>query len=150
SNIGSFGEHVFKIGMTRRLDPMDRIRELGDASVPFQFDVHAIIYCDDAPALENALHRTFARRRVNLVNERKEFFNVAVQDIAAAVRQHHGELELTLLAEAQEYRKTLAIRADRERSIPQPVGGGYSVPVQVPLPQSLFGSEPAVVTPAEA
>lgn len=73
SNIGSFGEHVYKIGMTRRLDPLDRVRELGDASVPFQFDVHAVIYSEDAPALEATLHHAFQHRRINRVNERKEF-----------------------------------------------------------------------------
>lgn len=109
SNIGSFGEHVYKIGMTRRLDPMDRIRELGDASVPFQFDVHAIIYADDAPALENLLHRRFGGRRINRVNERKEFFRVSIDEIADAVRENHGEIELTRLAEAEEFRKTIAL-----------------------------------------
>ncbi len=71
SNIGSFGEDVYKIGMTRRLEPLDRVKELGDASVPFQFDVHAVIYCDDAPKLENTLHRLFHHRRLNRINERK-------------------------------------------------------------------------------
>lgn len=116
SNVGSFGEEVFKIGMTRRLDPLERVRELGDASVPFQFDVHGIIYSDDAPALENLLHRTFNHRRVNLVNERKEFFSVPINEIADVVRRHDAEIELTLLAEAREYRSTVALRADRERA----------------------------------
>lgn len=109
SNIGSFGEHVYKIGMTRRLDPMDRIRELGDASVPFQFDVHAVIYTDDAPSLENTLHRRFGNRRINRVNERKEFFRATIDEIADAVRENHGEIELTRLAEAEEFRKTIAV-----------------------------------------
>lgn len=109
SNIGSFGEGIFKLGMTRRLVPQDRIDELGDASVPFEFDVHAIIRTSDAPALENALHKTFASRRVNRINERKEFFRVSLEEVAEAVRKHHGEFELTRLAEAAEYRKTLAI-----------------------------------------
>ena len=109
SNVGSFGEHVYKIGMTRRLDPMERVRELGDASVPFQFDVHAVIYSEDAPALENALHRSFNNRRINRVNERKEFFRVGIDEIAGAVRKHHGEIEITRAAEAVEYRKTLAM-----------------------------------------
>ena len=74
SNIGSFGEGVYKIGMTRRLEPQDRVRELGDASVPFPFDVHMMISCDDAPSLENALHRESHKQRVNKVNFRKEFF----------------------------------------------------------------------------
>ena len=81
SNIGSFGDNVFKIGMTRRLEPMDRVKELGDASVPFEFDVHAMIYSDNAPELENIMHKEFDSRRVNLVNSRKEFFKVELQEI---------------------------------------------------------------------
>jgi hypothetical protein len=128
SNIGSFGEEVFKVGMTRRLVPQDRIDELGDASVPFEFDVHAIIRTQDAPALEAALHRTFAQKRVNRINERKEFFRVTLDEIAQAVRKHHGEFELTRVAEAAEYRKTLALLEEERRaasgtpaSVPQPV-----------------------------
>jgi hypothetical protein len=109
SNVGSFGEQVYKIGMTRRLDPLDRVKELGDASVPFPFDVHAIIYSEDAPALENKLHKLFHQRRVNLVNERKEFFRVTIDEIARAVRENHGEIEFTLAAEAAEYRKTVSM-----------------------------------------
>src|SRR5690606_12912942 len=74
SNIGAFGERMVKIGMTRRLEPMDRVRELGDASVPFRFDVHALIFSEDAVGLENSLHEEFADRRVNRVNLRREFF----------------------------------------------------------------------------
>lgn len=114
SNVGSFGEHVYKIGMTRRLDPMDRVKELGDASVPFHFDVHAIIYSEDAPGLETTLHRTFHHRRVNRVNERKEFFRVSIDEIAEVVRKNHADIEITLAAEAAEYRKTLAfLEADQ-------------------------------------
>lgn len=109
SNIGSFGEEVYKIGMTRRLDPMDRVRELGDASVPFQFDVHAVIYSEDAPKLENLLHKKFHHRRVNRVNERKEFFRVSIGEIVDAVHEHDAEIEITRAAEAVEYRKTLAL-----------------------------------------
>lgn len=110
SNIGSFGEHVYKIGMTRRLEPLDRVKELGDASVPFQFDVHAVIFSDDAPALETSLHRAFTQRRVNRVNERKEFFRVDLDDIINVVRQHHPkEVTITRAAEAVEYRKSLAM-----------------------------------------
>ncbi len=116
SNIGSFGENVFKIGMTRRLVPQDRIDELGDASVPFEFDVHAIISTQDAPALENSLHRTFTSRRMNRVNERKEFFRVSLDEIAAAVRQQHGSIELTRVAEAEDFRKTLAIIEEEKRA----------------------------------
>ncbi len=118
SNIGSFGEEVFKIGMTRRLDPMERIRELGDASVPFAFDVHAVIFSEDAPALEATLHQAFEQRRINLVNERKEFFGVSIQDIALAVRKCHGEIQVTLAAEARDYRKTIAMRAANGPLIP--------------------------------
>jgi hypothetical protein len=112
SNVGSFGEQVYKIGMTRRLDPMERVRELGDASVPFQFDVHAIIYTEDAPGLENALHKRFHHRRLNRVNERKEFFHVSLDDISQVVAEHHGTIEFTMAAEAEEYRKTLAFLKD--------------------------------------
>lgn len=116
SNVGSFGEGVFKIGMTRRLDPMDRVKELGDASVPFSFDVHAIIRSQDAPSLEKDLHRRFTERRVNLVNERKEFFHVKLDEIEAAVIELHGEIEFTMAAEAMEYRESVVLRRQRSRS----------------------------------
>ncbi|WP_102691407.1 DUF4041 domain-containing protein [Rummeliibacillus pycnus] len=110
SNIGSFGEDVFKIGMTRRLEPMDRVKELGDASVPFLFDVHGMIFSDDAPALENALHKAFTDRRVNKINERKEFFRVTLSEIEEVVKRNHNKtVEFTKLAKAEEYRKTIAI-----------------------------------------
>jgi hypothetical protein len=110
SNVGSFGENVYKIGMTRRLDPLDRVRELGDASVPFQFDIHAIIYSDNAPQLEYELHRKFADRRLNRVNHKKEFFKVSLEEIEAFVKQHaNAEIEFTKLAEAREYRETLSM-----------------------------------------
>ncbi|MBP6865798.1 MAG: DUF4041 domain-containing protein [Candidatus Didemnitutus sp.] len=106
SNIGSFGEQVFKIGMTRRLEPMDRIWELSDASVPFDFDVHALIPCDDAPALEGALHDAFSDHRINKINQRKEFFRVPLEQIREIVASRGIEASFTLLAEAQEYRET--------------------------------------------
>lgn len=109
SNIGSFGENIYKIGMTRRLDPMDRVKELGDASVPFSFDVHAIIFSEDAPGLENALHKEFSYKRVNQVNLRKEFFNVSLDEIRDIVHKNHGEIEFALVAEAKEYRETQSI-----------------------------------------
>lgn len=110
SNIGSFGEHVYKIGMTRRLDPMDRVKELGDASVPFEFDVHAILYADDAPKLENTLHRAFNHRRVNRVNEKKEFFKVQIGEIVELVKRHHrDDVDIVVTATAEEYRKTIAM-----------------------------------------
>jgi predicted nuclease with TOPRIM domain len=117
SNVGSFGEDVYKIGMTRRLEPMDRVNELGDASVPFKFDVHAIIYCEDAPTLENKLHRKFENRRINLVNSRREFFRVSINEIANAVREFHGEIDFTMLAEAKEYRLTLARLSENQNQI---------------------------------
>jgi hypothetical protein len=110
SNIGSFGENVYKIGMTRRLDPMDRVKELGDASVPFAFDVHAIIFSEDAPRLERDLHEKFNGRRLNAVNERKEFFNVSLSEIEQFVKGKGGNVEFTKIAEAEEYRKTVAVR----------------------------------------
>lgn len=112
SNIGSFGENVYKVGMTRRRDPMDRVKELGDASVPFPFDVHAMIRCDDAPNLEKRLHRELARYRVNRVNFRKEYFNVDLSTIVEAVEHHHGTVEYVAEPEALEYRDTLQISPD--------------------------------------
>ena len=88
SNIGAFGENVYKIGMTRRLAPQDRIDELGDASVPFNFDVHAMIFSDDAPALEAALHNAFSDKKVNMVNTRREFFYVTLDEIKEVVRNN--------------------------------------------------------------
>lgn len=109
SNIGSFGENVYKVGMTRRLDPLDRVKELGDASVPFPFDVHAIIESDDAPALETALHKALALMQVNKVNPRKEFFRVGLSDIHKMVDNMGLTANWTMEAAATEYRETLAI-----------------------------------------
>jgi len=114
SNVGSFGEGVFKIGMTRRLEPIDRVKELGDASVPFTFDVHALIYSENAPELENTLHRSFQPRRVNRVNMRKEFFRVTLDEIQSVVHRYDGEIEFTRLAEAREWRETLALIEEEE------------------------------------
>ena len=110
SNIGSFGEDVYKIGMTRRLDPLDRVRELGDASVPFPFDVHAIIFSEDAPTLESTLHKAFEAKRVNQVNLRKEFFNVSIDEIEAVVHKNNATIEFTKVAEARDYRESMAKR----------------------------------------
>jgi hypothetical protein len=107
SNIGSFGENVYKIGMTRRLDPLDRIRELGDASVPFPFDVHMKLFSQDAPKLENALHRALHKLRLNKLKPRKEFFRTALDDIVKIVRENHGEVQYVADAEALEYRQSL-------------------------------------------
>ena len=109
SNIGSFGENVYKVGMTRRLEPLDRVRELGDASVPFPFDVHAIIESDNAPALEAELHRSLSMLQVNKVNPRKEFFRVSLSAIRSLVEKMDLTATWTMEAEAAEYRETLAI-----------------------------------------
>ena len=111
SNVGSFGEGVVKIGLTRRLDPTDRVRELGDASVPFSFDTHAIIYSDNAPALENALHQRFSSRRVNAANYRKEFFRANLEEVELAVRDLAPDASFYADIEAQEYHETVALRA---------------------------------------
>ncbi len=122
SNVGSFGEHVYKVGMTRRLEPQDRVDELGDASVPFAFDVHAMIYSNDAPRLEKALHDMLAARRVNMVNQRKEFFRVTIEEIERVARAHHGDFHLTRVAEAAEYRRSLELSsAPVPRALPPPV-----------------------------
>lgn len=116
SNIGSFGEDVYKIGMTRRLDPMDRVRELGDASVPFPFDVHAIIFSEDAPALETKLHKKFDDKRVNLINPRKEFFYVTLEEIESVVHENNASIEFTKLAEARDYRESKSLRLRNQPS----------------------------------
>ncbi|EEU9258878.1 DUF4041 domain-containing protein [Escherichia coli] len=114
SNIGSFGEDVYKIGMTRRLEPLDRVRELGDASVPFSFDVHAMIYSDDAPSLENHLHKVFNEKQVNKINSRKEFFNVNLKEIKSVIEDMNINAHWTMFAEAKEYRESLAIEQERK------------------------------------
>ena len=110
SNLGSFGEDVYKIGMTRRLDPIDRVKELGDASVPFHFDIHAVIYSENAPQLEYELHQEFRDRRINRINNKKEFFKVTLDEIETFINKHtNAEIEFTKLAEAREYRETLTL-----------------------------------------
>ncbi|HEX3758842.1 MAG TPA: DUF4041 domain-containing protein, partial [Kofleriaceae bacterium] len=113
SNIGSFGEHVYKIGMTRREDPMERVRELGAASVPFPFDVHAMVHSQDAPALEAAFHQRFKDRSVNLVNLRKEFFHVDLAELEAFAKQRGLKMAFTKIAEAREHRESAAMRLAR-------------------------------------
>lgn len=119
SNIGSFGEDVYKIGMTRRLEPLDRVKELGDASVPFKFDVHAMIYSEDAPDLENELHKEFENNRVNLVNRRREYFNVSLDLIEEVVLKNNSEIEFIKVPEAGEYRESIILRNDK---LKEPVG----------------------------
>ena len=108
SNIGSFGERMVKIGMTRRLDPMDRVRELGDASVPFNFDVHALFFSDDAVSVETELHHRFADKRVNRINARREFFYATPAEVREALKDIAGNLlEFTEEPEAEQYRLNL-------------------------------------------
>lgn len=104
SNIGSFGENIYKIGMTRRLEPTERIKELGDASVPFEFDIHAMIFSDDAPKLEKILHNHFRDRELNKVNHRKEFFNVHIDEIEELViKEHNNTVEFVKIPIADQY-----------------------------------------------
>ena len=111
SNIGAFGEDVYKIGMTRRLEPQERVDELGDASVPFNFDIHAMIFSDNAPALEAALHRTFSERRLNYINNRREFFHVSLDEIKQIVKENHDKsVEFIDVPPADQYRETLKLK----------------------------------------
>jgi len=111
SNVGSFGENIYKIGVTRRLDPMERIRELGRASVPFGFDVHALIFSKNAYQLESSIHKTFDNNKVNQINLRKEFFQVSLNEIESAIRKNHDStVEFIKVPEAEEYRKSLAMK----------------------------------------
>lgn len=114
SNVGSFGEEVVKIGLTRRLEPLDRVKELGDASVPFLFDVHAMIYSEDAPNLESTLHKVFEAGRINKVNHRKEFFRVRLADIKEHLNFLGIEAKWTLAAEAQEFRESQALELQEQ------------------------------------
>lgn len=108
SNIGSFGKDIYKIGMTRRLTPQDRIDELSSASVPFKFDIHAMIFSDDAPALETALHHKFRDKMVNLMNNRKEFFHVTLDEIKEVVKDNYDKaVEFKEEPTAEQYRDTL-------------------------------------------
>jgi hypothetical protein len=114
SYIAAFGDGVVKIGMTRRLDPMDRVRELGDASVPFTFDVHALFFSDDAVGVEAMLHREFAAQRLNKVNLRKEFFRMKPQAVLDALQEHNvAVLEFKTHAVAEDYRSSLPGVAER-------------------------------------
>jgi Domain of unknown function (DUF4041)/Meiotically up-regulated gene 113 len=115
SNLGAFGEGVYKIGMTRRLDPMERIDELGDASVPFWFDVHAMVFSENAPALEAKLHERFALGRLNKVNGRKEFFRADITEIEAVIRANYDAVvEVTHEAPAEQYRESLRMAMPKE------------------------------------
>jgi hypothetical protein len=133
SNIGSFGENVFKIGMTRRFEPFDRINELGDASVPFKFDIHAMVYSENAPELESKLQKHFESKQVNLVNERKEFFNVTIDEIEEFAKANNLAVTITKLAEAKEYRETLALRQ-------QALQQGAPLKEPSPFPETLISA----------
>ena len=107
SNIGAFGENVYKIGMTRRLDPQERVHELGDASVPFNFDIHAMIFTEDAPGLETALHNAFESKKLNKINTRREFFTVSLDEIKTEVRKNFDKtVEWIDIPEAEQYRQS--------------------------------------------
>ena len=121
SNIGSFGEGVYKIGMSRRLEPMDRVKELGGPSVPFPFDVHMMISCDNAPALENALHRELHKHRLNRVNFRKEFFRVDFDSIRGIVEENHAEVDYVADPDALQYRESLELTDEDYEFVEQTV-----------------------------
>ena len=112
SNLGSFGEKTFKIGMTRRLNPQDRVDELGDASVPFVFDVHSFIFSDDAVALEKKLHEVLNDKRTNKINLRKEFFNVSIDELEVLVQEIEPTAEFNKTMVAEQYRQTLSINEE--------------------------------------
>jgi len=113
SNIGAFGENVYKIGMTRRLNPEERIDELGDASVPFDFDIHAMIFCEDAPALESALHKAFENKKLNWINTRREFFNVTLDEIKSVVKANYDKTaEFIDFAEAEQFRTSQILKKE--------------------------------------
>lgn len=109
SNLGSFGESVFKIGMTRRINPQDRVDELGDASVPFKFDVHSFIFSDSAVDLEQKMHSILNRRRVNKINGKKEFFNVTIDELEGLVQDLYPSAEFNKTMIAEEYRQSLSL-----------------------------------------
>lgn len=110
SNIGSFGENVYKIGMTRRLEPEDRVKELGNASVPFTFDIHAMIHSDNAPELETQLHKRLEDKRVNLINARKEFFRTDIKEIETIAKEINPKVEFYINPEAKEFRESESLR----------------------------------------
>ena len=111
SNIGAFGENIYKIGMTRRLEPQERIDELSDASVPFNFDIHALIFTEDAPRLEAALHNAFSAKKLNKINSRREFFAVSLEEIKTEVRKNFDKtVEWIDIPEAEQYRQSLLLK----------------------------------------
>jgi|GEM_PF-4530434 len=118
--------------MTRRLDPQDRVDELSNASVPFRFDVHAVIFSENAPQLEYELHKKFHEKRINRVNRRKEFFKVKLDEIEAFVKEHaNAEIEFTKIAEAREYRQTMTVMEQLNNIV-------ESVEIDSKFPESLL------------
>ena len=116
SNVGSFGEGVVKIGMTRRLEPLDRVRELGDASVPYRFDVHALVFEEDAPRLEAALHKKFSNKRVNTENLRKEFFHATAEEVSDVLTRMGVDADWYFEPEAREHYESELIRSARSKA----------------------------------
>jgi hypothetical protein len=145
SNIGSFGSDIVKIGLTRRLDPADRVRELCDASVPFAFELRAMIYSDDAPALERALHRAFHRVRVNTRNCRKEFFRVSPDDVEQAVRRLAPGAVLFRDIETVDYREALL---RRQKAMARSAAATRATDIPVRRRRSSRMAPPAAGTPA--
>jgi len=133
SNIGAFGEEIVKIGMTRRLEPRERVAELGDASVPFPFDLHALVYTEDAPKLETEMHNRFWDRRINLANDRKEFFKVPLAEIEGYLKEQGFNCTFEAVCEAKEYRLTCSERAKRDKSA-QPPGKADLFPTELFAP----------------
>jgi hypothetical protein len=117
SNLGSFGEKTFKVGMTRRLNPLDRIDELGDASVPFKFDVHALVFSDNAVELEQQLHQRLENRRVNRINLRKEFFNTDVVELQELVQDIDSTVEFTTTMKAVEFYQSQSILKEEQEEL---------------------------------
>ncbi|MFP6852867.1 MAG: DUF4041 domain-containing protein [Pseudomonadales bacterium] len=125
SNVGSFGEGILKIGMTRRLEPMDRVVELGDASVPYRFDVHTIAFVENAPDIERKLHQHFHECRINKENDRKEFFAVAIKDVREALESLGVESEWYFDVEAREHSESELIRAAKKQTQSRPAETVY-------------------------
>lgn len=136
SNIGSFGKHVFKVGMTRRLEPLERVNELGGASVPFPFDVHMMISCDDAPELENRIHRELYRNQLNKVNQRKEFFKTDIETIHSVIEKHHGKIDYIAEPEALEYYESMNMSDDDFDFVSEQLGVKTETSDASPLPEN--------------
>jgi hypothetical protein len=142
SNIGAFGEGIIKIGLTRRLDPEDRVQELGDASVPFPFDIHAMIYSENAPELESQLHTHFWEKRLNWSNDRKEFFRIDVSEIQTELSKLGLKTELVTIAEAKQFKQTVAAQLALSQQ------SGVTVPETQPrFPADPFAGAGTVLSP---